>query len=179
VASRQRCDAAPVARSPPEEREEISRGVAAGETMRTLARVLGRAPSTISREISRNGGSARYRASAPPVARNPRGHEMVQHARFSVATDVAVYICDPQSPWQRGTNENTDGLLRQYFPDGTDIKSYTQRDLDRVARELNTRPRKTLGFCGYLCRGCCTDRLNPPPLRINAPQRAQFYYHAV
>ena len=75
-----------------------------------------------------------------------RGLEMAQHHRFAVATDVAVYFCDPQSPWQRGTNENTNGLLRQYFPDGTDLSMYTQRALDRVARELNTRPRKTLGF---------------------------------
>ena len=75
-----------------------------------------------------------------------RGHEMAQHHRFAVATDVAVYFCDPRSPWQRGTNENTNGLLRQYFPDGTDLSSYTQSDLDRVAQELNTRPRKTLGF---------------------------------
>ena len=75
-----------------------------------------------------------------------RGLEMAQHSRFSVAADVAVYFCDPQSPWQRGTNENTNGLLRPYFPDGTDLSTYTQRDLDRVAKELNTRPRKTLGF---------------------------------
>jgi IS30 family transposase len=75
-----------------------------------------------------------------------RGLEMAQHHRFAIATDVAVYFCDPQSPWQRGTNENTNGLLRQYFPNGTDLSSYTQRDLDRIANQLNTRPRKTLGF---------------------------------
>jgi IS30 family transposase len=75
-----------------------------------------------------------------------RGTEMAQHKAFSVATDVKVYFCDPQSPWQRGTNENTNGLLRQYFPDGTKLSAYSQADLNKVARKLNTRPRKTLGF---------------------------------
>ena len=71
---------------------------------------------------------------------------MAHHKRFSVATDVAVYFCDPQSPWQRGTNENTNGLLRQYFPKGTDLSSVTQAQLDAITRRLNARPRKTLGF---------------------------------
>lgn len=75
-----------------------------------------------------------------------RGGEMAAHKDFTVATDVDVYFCDPQSPWQRGTNENTNGLLRQYFPDGTDLSAFSQQDLDRVAMRLNRRPRKTLGF---------------------------------
>jgi len=75
-----------------------------------------------------------------------RGTEMAQHRAFSVATDVKVYFCDPQSPWQRGSNENTNGLLRQYFPKGTELSRYSQADLNAVARELNKRPRKTLGF---------------------------------
>jgi IS30 family transposase len=75
-----------------------------------------------------------------------RGLEMAHHKRFSVATDVAVYFCDPQSPWQRGTNENTNGLLRQYFPKGTDLSTLTQAQLNAIARRLNMRPRKTLGF---------------------------------
>src|SRR4051812_28930592 len=75
-----------------------------------------------------------------------RGMEMAQHQLFSVVTDVQVYFCDPRSPWQRGSNENTNGLLRQYFPHGTDLRPFTQRQLDRVAQQLNTRPRQTLEF---------------------------------
>ena len=73
-----------------------------------------------------------------------RGTELADHHRFSVANDVAVYFCDPRSPWQRGSNENTNGLLRQYFPKGTDLRPFTQRQLDAVAKQLNTRPRETL-----------------------------------
>ena len=75
-----------------------------------------------------------------------RGMELAAHKTFSVATDVQVYFCDPQSPWQRGSNENTNGLLRQYFPDGTNLATYSQVQLNAVARRLNTRPRKTLGY---------------------------------
>jgi IS30 family transposase len=75
-----------------------------------------------------------------------RGLEMAQHKTFTVATNVKVYSCDPQSPWQRGSNENTNGLLRQYFPKGTDLSVYSQAELDEVALRLNQRPRKTLGF---------------------------------
>jgi IS30 family transposase len=75
-----------------------------------------------------------------------RGLEMAQHKSFTVATNVQVYFCDPQSPWQRGSNENTNGLLRQYFPKRTDLSGYSQAELDKVALRLNQRPRKTLGF---------------------------------
>jgi IS30 family transposase len=75
-----------------------------------------------------------------------RGLEMAKHPKFTLATDVKVYFCDPQSPWQRGSNENTNGLLRQYFPKGTDLSVHSQAELNRVALRLNQRPRETLGF---------------------------------
>ena len=82
-----------------------------------------------------------------------RGKEMADHKRFTLATDVKVYFCDPRSPWQRGSNENTNGLLRQYFPKGTDLSAFSQAYLNRIAQRLNERPRKTLGF------KCPADRL--------------------
>ena len=75
-----------------------------------------------------------------------RGKEMANHKNFTLSTDVQVYFCDPRSPWQRGSNENTNGLLRQYFPKGMDLSGYSQSYLNKIALRLNQRPRKTLGF---------------------------------
>lgn len=99
------------------------------EVVGSLKRVIGKLPAELRRSLTWD-----------------RGKELSQHKDFSMATDMPVYFCDPHSPWQRGSNENTNGLLRQYFPKGKDLSSLTQAQLNRVARELNERPRKTLGF---------------------------------
>ena len=75
-----------------------------------------------------------------------RGHEMTDHRRFTLATDIKVYFCDPHSPWQRGSNENTNRLLRQYFPKGTDLSRFSALELEAVSATLNNRPRKALGW---------------------------------
>ena len=117
-----------------------------GESLNSIARGLGRAASTIRREIHRNGGRHRYRANQADKAAWDRGKELADHKRFSLAIDIDVYFCDPQQPWQRGSNENTNGLLRQYFPKGMDLSNVHQNRLNAVARQLNERPRETLQF---------------------------------
>ncbi len=111
--------------------------------------VLIRLPQGRSSEAVLDALAARIAALPAQLVRSltwDQGKEMARHAQFTIATGVQIYICDPRSPWQRGTNENTNGLLRQYFPKGTDFKPITQARLDAVAAQLNGRPRQTLGW---------------------------------
>ena len=138
-----------------------------GEGLKLIGRVLGRTSSAIFAHLKPHGGirpAVRRRSrrvlsmdEREEISRGipdellksltwDRGKEMAQHKRFTLATDAAVYFCDPQSPWQRGSNENTNGLLRQYFPKGTNLSAHSQKRLDEIAQQLNQRPRKTLGF---------------------------------
>ena len=109
-----------------------------------LVRVTGKDTQTLVRALTRR--VQRLPAGLMATLTWDRGLELAAHRTFSIATGVQVYFCDPQSPWQRGSNENTNGLLRQYFPRRTDLSGYSQRYLDAIARRLNTRPRKTLGY---------------------------------
>jgi IS30 family transposase len=109
-----------------------------------LVRVTGKDTTTVVRAITRT-----VRALPRGLMASltwDRGTELAAHKTFTVATKVRVYFCDPHSPWQRGSNENTNGLLRQYFPEGTDLSTYSQAALNAVAQRLNMRPRKTLGY---------------------------------
>ena len=109
-----------------------------------LIRLAGRATRTVVRALTEH--VRRLPDGLMATLTWDRGLELAAHRTFSIATGVQVYFCDPYSPWQRGTNENTNGLLRQYLPKGTDLARYTQAQLNRIALELNTRPRKTLGY---------------------------------
>jgi len=109
-----------------------------------LARVAGKDTASVVRALSRHVRTL-PRGLMTSLTWD-RGTELAAHKRFTIATNVQVYFCDPQSPWQRGSNENTNGLLRQYFPAGVDLSAFSQADLNRVARRLNQRPRKTLGY---------------------------------
>lgn len=109
-----------------------------------LVKVPGKDTETVVTELSRH--VRQLPAELRKTLTWDRGMEMAQHKRFSIATKVKVFFCDPQSPWQRGTNENTNRLLRQYFPDGTDLARISQAALDEVAHRLNQRPRKTLDY---------------------------------
>jgi transposase, IS30 family len=107
----------------------LPEGRTAGHVRRALSRQLRRLPAELRRTLTWD-----------------QGKEMAEHVQFKIDTNIAVYFCDPHSPWQRGSSENTNGLLRQYFPKGADLSQYTREDLKKVARQLNARPRQTLGW---------------------------------
>ena len=109
-----------------------------------LVRVTGKETRTVVRALTRH--VQRLPEGLMTTLTWDRGLELAAHRTFSIATGVQVYFCDPQSPWQRGTNENTNGLLRQYFQRRTDLSVYSQKHLDAIALRLNSRPRKTLGY---------------------------------
>lgn len=174
-----------------DERIAIADGLRAGDSLRAIARRLGRNVSTVSREIvaNRHSAAGRYephraqqlstarlaRPKPSKITSNPdllaavrdklavhwspeqisawdQGAELALHQDIKAALDMDVYFCDPHSPWQRGTNENTNGLLRQYFPKRTDLSGFSEAYLDAVAEELNDRPRKTLDRLGQAQR---------------------------
>jgi len=111
--------------------------------------MLFKLPSGINAESARIGLTEKILTLPADLCRSlawDQGREMKEHLRFTIDTGVQVYFCDPKSPWQRGSNENTNGLLRQYFPKGKTVARYTQEELDRVAAQLNGRPRETLGW---------------------------------
>jgi IS30 family transposase len=110
----------------------------------TLIKIPNREAETVAAALSRH--IRKLPASLKRSLTWDRGLEMAKHTQFTMATNVKVYFCDPQSPWQRGSNENTNGLLRQYFPKGTDLSRHSQAELNQVAMRLNQRPRKTLDF---------------------------------
>lgn len=109
-----------------------------------LVKVAGKDTETVVAALSRQVGTLPVQLRGTVTW--DRGMEMAAHKQFSVATGIAVYFCEPKSPWQRGSNENTNGLLRQYFPKKTDVSVYNQEELDAIAARLNRRPRKTLGY---------------------------------
>ena len=125
-----------------------------------LVRVAGRKTRTVVRALTQH--VRRLPAGLMATLTWDRGLELAAHRTFSIATGVQVYFCDPYSPWQRGTNENTNGLLRQYLPKGTDLARYTQTQLNAIARAQHPAPQDTrLSDAGGYTRGhCCTDRLN-------------------
>jgi hypothetical protein len=157
-----------ISQGPPEAEDRAVPGHWEGDV------VFGKGMSPVATLVERKTRYLMLVALAAAIARLPQhlaksltwdlGHEMAQHQRFTIATGVQVYFCDPKSPWQRGSNENTNGLLRQYLPRRIDFRTLGQADLDTIAQELDERPRQTQGFrtpSQALAEVCCVDRPNP------------------